>query len=95
MKPGGAGFGPLWGPLGVRRTTFGCPNGFAGVLFSHVFVELIFDSCFHRFLMNFGEVKEHDFTAFFDLLPFELFLRTVSFTWGKHTIFMFPMYMFP
>ena len=80
MKPGGARFGALWEPLGIRRTTFGCPNGFAGVLFSHVLVELIFDAYFHRFLMDLGEGKEHDFIVLFDFWSFELFLRIVSFT---------------
>ena len=80
MKPGETRFGALWGPLGVRWTIFGGQDGFMGTLFSHVFFDAIFDSYFHRFLMDLRAGKCQYFIAFLNFLLLELFLRIVSFT---------------
>ena len=80
MKPRETRFGALLGPLGVRWTLFGGQNRFMGTLFSHVFFDAIFDSYFHRFLMDLRAEKAQDFIAFLNFLPLELFLRIVSFT---------------
>ena len=73
MKPGETRFGALWGPLGVRWTIFGGQDGFMGTLFSHVFFDAIFDSYFHRFLMDLRAGKGQYFIAFLNFLPLELF----------------------
>ena len=74
---------------------FGRQNGFMDVFFA-CFISIRFSiRVFIDLFMDFWEVKEHDFTSFSNLLPFELFLRIVSFTEGKPTTFMFPMYNCP
>ena len=80
VNPGGARFGALWGPLGVRRMLFGRKNGFMDVFFTCFISNRFSIRVFIDFLTDFREVKEYDFIAFFNLLPFEFFLRTVKFT---------------
>ena len=83
------------GTLGRPSDAFRASKWSHGCLFHMFYFDSILDSCFHRFFMDFWEVKEHDFTSFSNLLAFELFLRIVSFTEGKPTTFMFPMYNCP
>ena len=73
----------IWNPLGTLTRlsdAFRASKWVHGCLFHMFYFDSILDSCFHRFFMDFWEVKEHDFTSFSNLLPFELFLRIVSFT---------------
>ena len=68
------------GTLGRPSDAFRASKWSHGCLFHMFYFDSILDSCFHRFFMDFWEVKEHDFTSFSNLLAFELFLRIVSFT---------------
>ena len=61
----------IWSPLGTLTRlsdAFRASKWIHGCHFHMFYFDSILGSCFHRFLMDFGEVKEHDFTSFSNLL---------------------------
>ena len=87
MKPGGARFGALWGPLGVRWSIFGGQDGFMGTFFSHVFFRFDFRLVFSWIFNGFEGRKGTIFYSIFEFFAARAILANCEFYFGKTYIF--------